>query len=654
MKKRKRIVSLLVSFMLVFCVMIIPVNASSTNSMNETAQEKFDPTAHGKVVQSGNCGADGNNVQYRLYEDGMLYIYGTGEMDDHPSDRGKWNNCRELYVSDGITTIGIFSFESCSKLSKIRLSKDLISINNYAFESCISLTNIELPITLIDIKHGAFSRCEKLTDVIIPNKVELIDEYAFAFCTSLKTVTIPKSATIIADNAFSLYRDNLLRIKGESGSYAETYAKEKGFAFIDVNDTATYYSPADLDAGKIISANSVIEKYGSYTRYKVEYYDKYDELIVDVYSKPYDSIRLEVLDNIEEWEIKGLSNGYGILNINGEISQGYYLLIELIDPLYKEVPEPTITPTQAPTQKPTPTPVPTQAPTTTPTQVPTIAPTQAPTTAPTTIPTQEPAKLNGWVTENGKEYWYENGVRQGYDPSNLTYRGKEIYDPASDAWYWLDNVQQGAKATNKDVYQESKADNAGNIGKWVRYDANGHMVKGWNQTKNGYYYFDLTYGTMYKGYKTIDGVTYYFDENTGITDRKQVDLNKPSVFGWVTINGKDYWYENGVRQGTEGRGKEIYDPGSDAWYWLDAVQDGAKAVSKDVYQESKAGICADRPDGTGKWVRYDEKGHMIKGWNTNSSGTYYFDQIYGTMYKGTQVIDGKTYHFDENTGILIN
>ena len=36
--------------------------------------------------------------------------------------------------------------------------------------------------------------------------------------------------------------------------------------------------------------------------------------------------------------------------------------------------------------------------------------------------------------------------------------------------------------------------------------------------------------------------------------------------GWVEENGKKYWYEKGVKQGTTGRGKEIYDPDSDAWY----------------------------------------------------------------------------------------
>ena len=245
---------------------------------------------------------------------------------------------------------------------------------------------------------------------------------------------------------------------------------------------------------------------------------------------------------------------------------------------------------------------------------------------------------NGWVEENGKKYWYEKGVKQG-----TTGRGKEIYDPDSDAWYWLDAVQGGAMTVNKDVYQESAAgqwaDRPDGTGKWVRYDENGHMIKGWQTTEKGTYYFDPTFGTMAKGVTEIDGVPCAFDQNTGIGLDKQ----------WVTINGADYWYENGVRQGLEGRGKEIYDPASDAWYWLDSVDQGKKATSKDVYQESEAGQWADRPDGTGKWVRYDAQGHMIKGWSADKR--YYFDPIYGTMAKGDAVIDGRTYHFDKNTGI---
>lgn len=246
---------------------------------------------------------------------------------------------------------------------------------------------------------------------------------------------------------------------------------------------------------------------------------------------------------------------------------------------------------------------------------------------------------NGWVEENGKKYWYEKGVKQG-----TTGRGKEIYDPDSDAWYWLDAVQGGAMTVSKDVYQESAAgqwaDKPDGTGKWVRYDENGHMVKGWQTTDKGTYYFDLITGAMAKGAGDIDGVPCAFDEYTGIALDGQ----------WLTIKGADFWYEKGVRQGLDGRGKEIYDPASDAWYWLDAVDQGKKATSKDVYQESEAGQWADRPDGTGKWVRYDAQGHIIKGWSADKR--YYFDPIYGTMAKGDAVIDGRTYHFDKNTGVL--
>ena len=303
----------------------------------------------------------------------------------------------------------------------------------------------------------------------------------------------------------------------------------------------------------------------------------------------------------------------------------------------RDIPVPTATPTAVPTA--TPTATPTAAPTATPTATPAatpVKPTATPTATPvkpTATPTATPVKptatpasgYTGWKTVNGKDYWYENGVKQG-----TTGRGKEIYDPDSDAWYWLDANRGGAKAVSKDVYQES------NGGKWVRYDANGHMIKGWDTNDDGTYYFDLVTGAMTKSDATIDGLPCSFDTVTGI------GMN----CAWKRINGKDYWYEGGKRQGYDPnnaayRGKEIYDPVSNGWYWLDNVQQGAKAVSKDVYQESSGG----------KWVRYDANGQMIKGWNTNADGTYYFDPITGAMAKGTTTIDGMTYYFDPATGV---
>lgn len=253
---------------------------------------------------------------------------------------------------------------------------------------------------------------------------------------------------------------------------------------------------------------------------------------------------------------------------------------------------------------------------------------------------------NGWFEEDGAMYWYENGVKQG-----LEGRGKEIYDAASDAWYWLDALEGGKMAAGKDVYLESDG------GKWVRYDEEGRMVKGEACKDGAWYRFDETSGAMAKGWYCVEqnGKTdsYYYDVTTGIMVHGAVSIDEePYAFdditgiavdcGWYPVDGKMYWYEAGKRQGLKGRGKEIYDSATDAWYFLDAVNGGQKAAGKDVYLES---------DG-GKWVRYDADGQMVKGWNHWNGSSYYFDAVTGVMAKGSIVIDGMAYYFNEVTGVL--
>ncbi len=205
------------------------------------------------------------------------------------------------------------------------------------------------------------------------------------------------------------------------------------------------------------------------------------------------------------------------------------------------------------------------------------APTPDPTPAPNPTPSPDPAPTpsrivaiplwqvdgsthNKFAEFNGKYYWYEHGVRQGTydDPHGVmgdgTVRGREICDMQSQGWYWLDSVYDGATARNKEVwmpyiYQQEKSwgeaeikQNAlasGNMaaqverdikagtGKWVRYDANGAMFKGWytvDDTQKQYYpaeqhgktyYYDPKTGLMAKGTTVIDGISYYFHEIDG-------------------------------------------------------------------------------------------------------------------------------------------
>lgn len=315
-------------------------------------------------------------------------------------------------------------------------------------------------------------------------------------------------------------------------------------------------------------------------------------------------------------------------------------------------------------------------------------------------------------------YWYDNNVRQG-----LTDRGKEIYDPATDGWYWMDSLEDGKMAVNKDVYQPYTVQGQDGTGKWVRYDQFGRMQKGQvhapinGSNEWGYWWFDETTGAMKKGLTEVNQVRsrevpltdrhgnvmkdsngntamktewymvdgnnnevtnpndaakkwVYYDDNTGIMLKGYHTIGDTlyyfdehdgtAIDGWRTdSDGKQYWYEKGARQGYDTddpnyRGKEIYDPYTDAWYWLDNVQDGGIAKNKDVYQESYAGPFADREDGTGKWVRYDNWGKMVKGWDwgalDNQGISQYFDPVTGAMAKGDVWIGDEHWFFDWQTG----
>lgn len=206
--------------------------------------------------------------------------------------------------------------------------------------------------------------------------------------------------------------------------------------------------------------------------------------------------------------------------------------------------------------------------------------------------------VNGghWVIENGQKCWQ--------DSDGSLARSKEIYDPESNAWYWIDS--DGTMAHDKDVYLRSSG------GKWVRYDSNGHMVKGEDYRYGGWYYFDATTGAMVKGIS-------YVPSNGG----------KKVCYDWVT--GKMLYGEQYVD----------YDKKIGGWYLFDK-NTGAMTYG-DVYLRSNGG----------KWVRYDRStGKMVKGLQRQDGAWYYFDETTGAMSHGlTWVSQWGVWHmFDTVTG----
>lgn len=106
-----------------------------------------------------------------------------------------------------------------------------VKITNYNGDAIVMFLPDEIsdtPVTMIDDK--AFADSYTLASIELPDTLVSIGREAFANCSTLAMVYIPDSVTSIDVTAFDSVAAGFT-IYGESGSYAETYAKENGIPF---------------------------------------------------------------------------------------------------------------------------------------------------------------------------------------------------------------------------------------------------------------------------------------------------------------------------------------------------------------------------------------------------------------------------------------
>ncbi|WP_278793713.1 leucine-rich repeat domain-containing protein [Hoylesella nanceiensis] len=256
--------------------------------------------------KSGICG---DNLEWKLTDEGVLTITGTGEMQDWNDYSSPWyenESVKQVIIGDGVTTIGDWAFSYCRALTSITIPNSVTTIGDYAFESCSSLTSITIPNSVTTIGDYAFSYCRALTSVIISNSVTTIGERTFANCYSLTSVTIPSSVTRIEDGAFSDC-GNVKQITSEvvTPPYCSRYA----FDGVNRNECKLFVPKNSIDAYKrayVWWHFFLIE--GTTTGIKNNIYNKIDN--VDVYT--IDGIKRLSKANVNE--INALPKGVYIIN----------------------------------------------------------------------------------------------------------------------------------------------------------------------------------------------------------------------------------------------------------------------------------------------------------------------------------------------------
>ena len=116
--------------------------------------------------KSGTCG---ENLKWKLTDEGVLTITGTGKMQDWvggiSSPWSPYSNVKQVIIGDGVTTIGGGAFRNCSSLASVTIGNGVITIGTGAFAGCHSLTSVTIPNSVTTIWHNAFGDCKNVKQI---------------------------------------------------------------------------------------------------------------------------------------------------------------------------------------------------------------------------------------------------------------------------------------------------------------------------------------------------------------------------------------------------------------------------------------------------------------------------------------------------------
>lgn len=322
----------------------------------------------------------------------------------------------------------------------------------------------------------------------------------------------------------------------------------------------------------------------------------------------------------------------------------------------------------------------------------------------------------GWVTDNGKTYYYDSTSTKVKGFLNLG--GKTYYLHSGTGELMKGWIQVSGK-----MYYASSKNGVIQKSKWIqsRYlsstgvmatglvsidsqvyllDSNGYKLTGWQTYNNTHYYFsqkgvlqkniwvDDCYvtenGTRASGFLQVGSKTYYFDPATGAKQK-----------GWLTIDGKTYrlhpksgslqmkkwllsksYYASGdgsILKGLNAISNELY-------YFDDTnglkLTHKTKTIGNDKYYFKKNGKAA-----RNMWVKlnnnyyyFQNDGKMarstwvgkyyvgpdgartgqekVTGWSTVNGNKFYFDDN-AEMVTGFMTLNGSTYYFNPSNGAMV-
>lgn len=234
--------------------------------------------------------------------------------------------------------------------------------------------------------------------------------------------------------------------------------------------------------------------------------------------------------------------------------------------------------------------------------------------------------VTGLQIINGKQYYFL--------PNGVELRSAFLQDASGNTVYY---GKTGSAVKSKYVIDLS--------GAAYYFDANGNMVADRMMVIDGHTQYFFTGGSQAKDQFLVgaDGNLRYFDQGSGnmVTNRFAVNQNGYWFYfngdgialkGWQTIAGKTYFFDETGKQL-----KDTFIPNGTTISYLNGT-DGNKVVDDLIHSHDH-------------WYLADDNGNLVSGFKTFTGKSYYFDEVTHVMTTNTRVQDSNNntvYYYNAN------
>ncbi len=200
-----------ISALILFCISLmgaVMFFGANTFSKAEAAERE--------IITSGT----GSNLTWTLYDDGELYIDGTGYLNGAPG-KSYYSSVKKITIAKDVVAGSALNFYfniaagyqnlECVSVEEgntafyadengVLYSYDKTKL--FLFPNASGLTEYNIPDSVTTIVKGAFCGNETITKITGCKGLKTIDVNSFYICSSLKSITLPEGLTAIGNYAF--------------------------------------------------------------------------------------------------------------------------------------------------------------------------------------------------------------------------------------------------------------------------------------------------------------------------------------------------------------------------------------------------------------------------------------------------------------------